>query len=113
MKLDTTRTRLWDILSGMSTDEVIDYLVGYGLELEKEIPYPPIGVYRREEGIDLIRHLGNGDWYRVNSDGRVETSITWSCFDKEDWWVLVLDASHRPSFSDVRILMDSDGKQVQ
>lgn len=115
MKLKTTRSQLWDLLSSMSTNEVIDYFESYGLEFDG-FEQLPRGVYRREEGTDLTYFDGHGVWNRIDWSGHGEYSIVWACFGDADWWVRVLDEDFNPIsyYGDpVRAKFDVDGNRVE
>lgn len=110
MRLDITRDKLMDQFADMSSDEIITYLEGFGLELTRDIPAPPMGIYRRELGTDLIRTDGYNDWVRFDKQ---EALITWACVGNQDWWVRVLDGSNNPILGGLRILMDREGNRIQ
>lgn len=112
MRLDITRNDLINKFMGMTTEELVDWLVDSGLELTS--PKATRGIYRRELGTDLVRADGFGGWNHVNQHGNDDPTreITWACFDSSDWWVMVLDSENNPMTAGPRILMDAYGYQI-
>lgn len=114
IKLEISREKFGEMIGKMTTDQIIDCLVGYGIEFT-ELPSTPGGIYRREDGVDLVRLDRNGEWHWVDQLGdSPNNEIYWTHGANDNsWWVLVLDGDNNPIVDGPRILVDSNGNRLK
>lgn len=112
MQINVTRAQLWDMFSSWSTNEVIDYLEGHGMELVG-LELPAHGVYRREDGTDLVRLDEWDTWIKLDASGEGINRIDWTLFGDTEWWIRVLDEDNRPVWDGPRIRMNEKGERVE
>lgn len=115
MEINMSHDEFRNYILNTTATEVIDFLEANGLELTG-FEKPPTGIYRREEGSDLIRFNETGEWNRVSWQYPDEgDSIAWSCMDYSgdgDWWIQVLDEDNRPVHYGDRVRFNADGKRT-
>lgn len=116
MKLGLTRKQLKELFEQLEADEIVDYVLDLGIEVQPPTIIPfivPSGVYRRELGEDLIfcsnQQAGASQIFRVDLWGGPEQPIQWNLFTESDQWVLIIDHSNFPVIDGHRIQFDDEG----
>ncbi len=117
MYIDLTEKQLLEKFYGMSTKEIIGYLMDEGLTLkynELDFSDVPGGIYRRVEGTDLVYYNRFGSFKFVDFYGRYpEEKVAWSLpLGGGDWWVLVLNDQNEPVINGLRFKVDKDGNRL-
>ena len=112
MKIDMTATDFaYEILACNNATQVKAVMENLGITFKPELRPLVKGIYRREQGTDLVQYHYDGTWSRVRSRYG-ENKIVWTLNGSINYWVLVLDRDMEPVVDGLRILMDSNGNRI-